>query len=197
MKKFIPIISLGVLFLSLLLVVWFGQKGESTDLRSRAWNGVTANTESIRARLGGLRVPGEVKSDPKTTNTTQLQRLFTSLTRTYYNAEVQNISIPDLAISGVAFLAYDSKLDATFIYSRIANMPEPLVGALRLWLEGKYGDYQPAGIAEFIREKDVSVSYSVYTQKGDLRDLYRALIFSYDSNSNEASPEAQALQLVF
>lgn len=190
---------------SLILLIAVIQNPQALgDLRSRAWSGAQVNADIVRARLGGLAVPGETKTDPNpvkkertaTTTTLDGRTLFHNLTRTYYNAEVQNISEPTLNIHGVAFLAYDKDLDATFIYSSIGNMPEPVVGFLRLWLVDPSDRYTPVGIAEFITENKISVAYSVFTGKGDLRSN-KELLFSYDTAIEEASPGAVALTLKF
>jgi len=195
------VFSAAVLGVLVIAGVWVVGRGGTGDIRSRAWSGVVVNVENLRAKLGGLRVP-ETGQDPNPVKGTQgkdtkdSRELFHSLTRTYYNAEVQNISEPSVGVAGVAFLQYDQKLNKTFVFTRIENLPVPATGFVRLWLVSDASEYQKAGVAEFFTEQGKPVIYSVFVRDGDLR-TYKKLLFSYDDVLEAREPELVVVSINF
>lgn len=192
-------------YLSLLLLAFFSlvmivlvtvvQKGTVGDFRSRAWSGITYNAQQLQL-LTGLKKkepnPFTYEKDhPGSTKT-----LFHKLTRTYFDAEVQNINLPSLNISGVAFLKYDTDLKKSFVYTRIENLPLPVNQVVRLWMKSKTNEYTKVGIASYYLEFDRNVAYSVYVTDGDIR-TNDSLLVSFDSYDAIVEPQAVVLQLKF
>lgn len=193
-KPILPLLLL-VVFAVVMVVIVRVMREQEFDLRSLAWTGVNVNREKYRELLGGTKKePNAVPiamDDP-----TSSRSLFHSLSKTYYDAEVQNISVPDVGVSGAAFLKYDEPLGSTVIFSRIENLPILEGKIIRLWLVKDMDIYQPAGIAEVYTEAGVPVLYSVFTRPEDLR-TYKQLLVSYDSTLTIQAPESVVITLDF
>ncbi len=164
------------------------------DLRSRAWSGASVNIQKYRELL--LRTPAEPVTTVKEGAADSSRSLFHALSRTYFDAEVQNIADPVSGVKGVAFLAYDAPLDQTVIFARIEKLPLLARAVVQLWVSKDIGAYQKAGVAEFSVENDIPVAYSVFTRKGDLR-TYKTLSVSYDTSPTVSAPESIVLTLSF
>ena len=122
--------------------------------------------------------------------------LYEKLTATYPMAEKAVIDLPALAISGQALMKYNRAIGQTLVWSRMENLPRPEGKFVRLWL--KAGDnYTPAGIAEWVKEGETAVAYSVFVRQGNLEAEYQDLVVSYDSVMDALSPEAPVVTLKF
>lgn len=191
----LSLILLAVFAIVLASTVFLLDRGGLGDIRSRAWSGASVQLTA----LGLLRQKSQGDINPidnaKEEENSQ-RRLFHSLTRTYPDAEVQNIQDLSAGVRGVAFLKYDADLKKTFVYSRIENMPGTVNNFIRLWLVKDINQYQKAGIAEETRENGIQVIYSVFVRDGDLRDNDR-LTISYDTVKDSAEPELPVIQLKF
>lgn len=190
--QILPFILLAFLGVSLVVGVVLVDRGGLGDIRSRAWSGVVVNVDNLRAKPQD---PNPVKGT-QGKDTKDSRELFHSLTRTYYTAEVQNISDPSVGVAGVALLQYDQKLNKTFVFTRIENLPVPATGFVRLWLVNEAREYQKAGVAEFFTEQSKPVSYSVFTRDGDLR-AFKQLLFSYDDVLEGREPELVVISINF
>lgn len=167
-------ILLIILALALGVTVSVVSRGGLGDLRSRAWSGVFVNIEKYRRLLQGK---GALPPETRTEDTTSSRALFHALTKTYFDAEVQNIDDPVSGVKGVALLKYDAPLDQTVVFSRIERLPLLAGVVVQLWLSKDIGVYQKAGIAEFFTENGTPVAYSVFTRQGDLRTAQNPLGF--------------------
>lgn len=190
MSKLVKIGSGLVLIIGLSVGVVLVQQKQ--NIFTKAWSGIISNVEVLKSQLG--LTPATPQED--TSGATESKRLFHNLLKLYPDAEVQNIDVPEVNVSGAAFLKFDEKVNKTFVYSRIQNLPRPVKGAVRLWLNKNINEFTPVGITEFLREENFQVSYSVFVRDGDLR-TYQNLLFSYDTSLNIAAPEAVALSLKF
>lgn len=189
----LSLLLLAVFAIVLAGTVFLLDRGGLGDIRSRAWSGASVQLTA----LGLLRQKSQGDINPidnaKEEENSQ-RRLFHSLTRTYPNAEVQNIDEPSAGVKGVAFLKYDAQLGKTFVYSRLANMPVPQTGFVQLWISKNVNEYQKAGIAQWHNEAGIAVLYSVFVRDGDLRG-WETLLVSYDTDTKGARPELVVLSL--
>lgn len=186
MPKFWKIGSVLVLVIGLSVgVVLVSQK---QDIFTKAWTGFTSNLDIFRKQPAIT----EFQTDPKALET---KKLFHNLLALYNDtSEIQNIDIPEFNIKGVAFLKYDEKLQKTFVFSRIENLPYSKL--IRLWVSKDSGDYRAVGLVDFVNEQDKLVGYSVFVDDRDLRQ-YKELLFSYDPSLTVSYPTAVALTLKF
>jgi len=187
-RKFWAGVSLLLSTLGLVAVVMLA--GQPQNIFSKAWSGVITNIANLRLQLGLAPevspLPGAAKS----------KDLYEKLTATYPTAEKAAIDLPALQISGQALMEYNRAIKQTLVWSRIANLPRPAGKFVRLWL--KNGEaYTPAGIAEWVREGEVEVVYSVFVRQGNLEAEYQDLVVSYDSVMDALSPEAPVVTLKF
>ena len=161
---------------------------QKQDIFTKAWTGFTSNLEIFRKQPAIT----EFQADPKALET---KKLFHNLLALYNDtSEIQNIDIPEFNIKGVAFLKYDDKLQKTFVFSRIENLPYEKPH--RLWGSRDLGDYRAVGLVDFVSEQDKLVGYSVFVDDRDLRQ-YKELLFSYDPSLSVSYPTAVALTLKF
>lgn len=182
--------SLLLSTLGLVVVVVVAQSPQ--NIFSRAWSGFQADLANL-----GLVKPTQPNPLQGLPDDNSAKTLFTRLHFFYWDAEAQNIDIPQFNIRGVAFVKYDPAVDSTFIFSRLENMPPPEGKALRLWLAKNVSTYTRAGIAQFVSENGQPVAYSVFSGQGDLRS-YQELLFSYDPPDPEITrPQLVVLSLRF
>mgnify|MGYP001570109889 CR=1 FL=1 len=187
-RKFWAGVSLLLSTLGLVAVVMASRNPQ--NIFSRAWSGITTNIETLRLQLG--LVP-EVSPLPEAAKS---KDLYEKLTATYPTAEKAAIDLPALQISGQAWMEYNRAIKQTMVWSRIANLPRPAGKFVRLWL--KNGEaYTPVGIAEWVKEDEVAVAYSVFVRQGNLEAEYQDLVVSYDSTLESAGPEAPVVTLKF
>lgn len=162
------------------------------NIFSKAWSGVETNLANL-----GLVKPTQPNPLLGLPEDNSAKTLFTRLHVLYWDAEAQNIDIPQFNVKGVAFVKYDPAVNSTFIFSRLENMPLPEGKALRLWLAQNVSTYTRAGIAQFVSENGQPVAYSVFSGQGDLRS-YQELLFSYDPPDPDiARPQLVVLSLRF
>lgn len=191
----LSLLLLAVFAIVLSGTVFFLDRGNLGDIRSRAWSGVTVQL----TELGLLREKSKGDINPAedlTEDAARERTLFHNLTRTYPNAEVQNIVDSAASVRGVAFLAYDDALGKTFVYARLENMPVVTGTFVRLWLVKNVTEYQKAGIAAFYKEAGLVVLYSAFVRDGDLRSFEKLLV-SYDTVLTSDHPETVVLSLLF
>ncbi len=184
----------SILLLVVGLVVGLTLVNQKQDIFSKAWSGITTNLENLKKQLSLTPQPliSEFQADPKALET---KKLFHNLLALYNDtSEIQNIDIPEFNIKGVAFLKYDEKLQKTFVFSRIENLPYSRL--IRLWVSKDLGNYRAVGLVDFVSEQDKLVGYSVFVDDRDLR-LYKELLFSYDPSLSVSYPTAVALTLKF
>lgn len=195
-----PLLLLAAFAAVLFVTVRFMGGASLTDLRSRAWSGVTYNADRL-GELAGFPSAGK-KADPNPLSSaaaddpTSTKSLFGSLTRTYWDAQVQNISLPEFGIEGVALMKYDEALGKTLVFSRIAGLPYVSGIVVRLWIVRDLTRFVPVGIAEFFPEGTGRVAYSVFSYPGNLSD-WEELLVSYDSSLSVAGPESVVIRLKF
>lgn len=181
-------------------------------LASKAWSGAKVNVANVRIATGlAPRQPGRLANLATDSNAA---RLFHQLTRTYWDAQVQNIVVSETltqvvstdqtiteantTVQGVAFLAYDPTQNSSFVFSRVEGLPTPYGSVLQLWLTRDGVSFTRVGVAEFVEEAGVPVAYSVFTAEGDLRGQTTAnLLFSYDISMGVESPELIVISLYF
>jgi hypothetical protein len=164
--------------------------GQRQNIFSRAWRGVTANIETLRLQLGLAPAASPLPTTAKSKD------LYEKLTSAYPAAEKAVIDLPALGISGQAFMDYNRAIGQTSVWSRLENLPRPAGKFVRLWL--KAGDnYTPAGIAEWVKEGETEVAYSVFVRPGNLAAEYQDLVVSYDSAIDSLTPEAPVVTLKF
>ena len=165
------------------------------DFGSRAWTGFSANLAGLtkQASQSGQNASNfsySMESYQKT------KKLFDDLSHTYYNAEVQNITIPQFNIIGAAFLKYDETLDKTFIFTSIENFPVPNNQIIRLWITRDGQVYLPVGVMDFMVSNNRFYGYSVFVRPGDIRN-YKELVFSYDPVVKINKPSRVVLSVQF
>jgi hypothetical protein len=159
------------------------------DLRQWAWGGTRTNVEAIKGQVITLESAAQFAGENK-----EAAKLFVDLSKTYYNADVINIDIPEFKIVGVVFKQYDVDLDKTFIFGRLENLP--LIQAIpRMWISS--GDvYFPAGLGQLTTENGVAVGYFLAVIEGD-DSPYETLHFSYDEKLDQTAPSASFLSIDF
>ena len=186
MPSKLKIISSLVLVIG--LVVGLTLVNQKQNIFTKAWSGFTSNLDIFKKQP----VITEFQTVPKALET---KRLFHSLLALYNDtSEIQNIDVPEFNIKGVAFLKYDEKLQKTFVFTRIENLPYSRL--IRLWVSNKLSQYRAVGIVDFVSEQEQLVGYSVFVDDNDLRQ-YRDLVFSYDSSPTVSFPSAVVLTLKF
>lgn len=191
MKSFrrIHLVGLGLFLLPVVgLFIALVLLQTNQDLRGSAWGGILWNT--------GIFGQNPVVEQPRPPDVSESKSavLFHELTKTYWNAEVVNVDLPEFQVQGVAFEAYDADLDKSFIFARIENFPYRADKPLRVWMEDAAGNYLKGGLAEFVMESDVIVMYLVTSLEGDI-ESYQTVHFSYDDTVGQLSPTASVLSL--
>jgi len=185
--KILPVILLGLGLLAGLVLVRY-----NADIRNLAFSGYQLYTSN----LTGLKVDPNPSSAAVPESDISARKLFNSLSRTYFDAEVQNISEPNFGITGVAFLQYDQEINKTFVFSRIVGLPL-IEGRLeQMWLVNQNLDYIPAGLGESYPEGDKFVTYNVFVHDGDIR-AYKKIVYSFDSSLEAVAPQTPVLSIDF
>lgn len=164
---------------------------QKQDIFTKAWSGITANSEILQKLFLGPQsavtsLPLEVAS----------KKLFYELLNTYPDAEIATLSAQALGVNGLAYLKFVPEVNKTFVFSRLEGLPTPRTKILRLWISADNIAYKPVGTPEFVGENQKNVGYSVFVQDGDLH-LQKNLVFSYDSNTKAESPELIIFDLKF
>ncbi len=159
------------------------------DLRQWAWGGMNVNTSGLNGEKSDLSQMSLTSGEDSET-----VRLFKELTKTYYQADVMNVSIPEFEIQGVVLKQYDPELDKTFVFSRMENLP--LIQAVpRMWITMGDVDF-PASVGEVVLESDKPVTYYLAIIEGD-DGPYDTLHFSYDESIEVKEPNAPFLSIDF
>lgn len=185
--KIFPVILLGFGLVAGLMLVRY-----SADIRNLAFSGYQLYTSN----LTGLKVDPNPSSAQVPESDTSARKLFNSLSRTYFDAEVQNINEPSFGVSGVAFLQYDQEINKTFVYSRITGLPL-IEGRLeQMWLVNQNLDYIPAGLGESYPEGDKFITYNVFVHDGDIR-AYKKIVYSFDESLESVAPQTPVLSIDF
>jgi len=158
------------------------------DLRGSAWGGILWNT--------GLFGQDNTVEQPRPPDVSESKSavLFHELSKTYWDAEVVNVDLPEFEVQGVAFETYDVEIDKSFIFARIENFPYRADKPLRVWMEDAAGNYLKGGLAEFVTEADVIVMYLATSLEGDI-ESYQTVHFSYDDSLSQLAPTAAVLSL--
>lgn len=179
---------LGLLLVVGGLVVTVSLLRNNQDLRGSAWGGILWQTGLFGdASLLQQPTPPDV-SESKTAV------LFHELTKTYWDAEVVNVDLPEFSVRGVAFEAYDPELGKSFIFSRIENFPYQSEKPLRVWVEDNSGNFLKAGLGEFVTELEGTVLYVATSLEGEI-DTHKTVHFSYDESLDQLQPTAPVLSL--
>ncbi len=186
--RILPILLLGFGLVAGLILVRY-----SAEIRNLAFSGYQSNLNS----LAGLKVDPNPISSGENEPEDSARRLFNSLSRTYFDADVQNIDLPDAGIVGVVFAKYDTDINKTFIFSRIEGMPVVEGRLEQMWLVNQNLDYIPAGLGETYQEGDTRATYNVFVQDGDITTSYKQVIYSYDSSVESVSPLSPVLSVDF
>lgn len=193
------IVGLVVLGLIPMIAVvgFFVNSGGNFDLGSRAWTGFNANIDNLKAQFGIKELPKkELSFSVDRPGFEKTKKLYMDLGKTYFDAEVQNIDVPEFGVRGAAFLKYDATIDKTFVFAGIEKLPLPNNQVIRLWVTKDYTEYIPAGVMDYLYEKDVFQGYSVFVRSGDLRK-FKDLLISYDPVKKVSQPERVVLTLHF
>ncbi len=162
------------------------------DVGSRAWTGLGINLENFRDQFN--RAP--TRKAGSNEGFLETKKLFDSLSKTYFDAEVQNINIPEFGVRGAAFLKYDVDLDKTFIFTSVENFPIPQNQVIRLWLTRDGQVFLPVGILDYSFGEKGLIGYSVFVRPGDIRN-YKELVFSYDPVEKINKPARVVLSVLF
>lgn len=164
-----------------------------TNPPSKAWTGATSNPEAVKEISDSQPAVPNLPSQTESASS----KAYRMLVLTYPFAEVQNINIPSLNITGNAFLFYDASTNKTYVFARLENLPVLPSRIVRLWLSNIGKDYIPVGVGEFTKEKEKPVLYSVFVKTGNLKKTYKELVISYDISVQANAPLTPFLNLKF
>lgn len=183
----LPIIGLVILIVGGIAALIAVQT--NFDLRQWAWGGVTTNNSALQGQPMSLESATALATQNK-----EAAQLFVNLTKTYYDADVVNIDMPEFKVKGVVFKKYDPSIDRTIVFGRLENLP--LIQAVpQMWLSA--GDvFVPSGVGQLTLEADVPVGYFMTSLEGD-DSVYETLHFSYDKDVDVKRPTAIFLSVDF
>lgn len=184
---FAPIVVVVLLIGGLVAAV--AAAGTNLDLRNFAWGGIRFNQAALQGQSMNLESTVSLASENR-----EAAQLFLDLSRTYYNADVANIDVPEFQVRGVVFKQYDAELDQTLVFGRLENLP--LIQAIpQMWLsDGNI--FVPSGIGQLTLENGVPVGYFMTALEGDDAP-FDTLHFSYDESVDVTTPTAVFLSVDF
>jgi hypothetical protein len=191
-KKWKVVMEMGLItvgiFVSVVVVLNY------RDIRDKAFSGFDVNRDALSKKSSEYQSGG---SKVATVSDGTQKKLFGMLTETYLKPDVQDIDVPDLKISGVVMLAYDEKINKSFVYSRLNNFFVPAGQILRMWIIGKDNKILPGSVSEFTLESGELVAYNVFAAEGDLRKEYQFVVYSFDNSLESSKPDLTVITVLF